>query len=279
MSRFCGTPAPQWTRSISWLRVESGTEPRTGDSAPVELVAHISGRPVRREQVLDWESKRASRVAAKLCGAALPADLASARRSLAARKLELGHDAIEALLARELAWAERVGRVGAAASRGRRRLSTIELSSSEGAAEHLPQWYYERITENDEAPLLEACPDHYLSRTRSDGRQEVIETTGGAPLAVRMFFDETDLSTLTSAPDPSFPIEWTGIARNSRGAPIGGIRHLFRNENGGGFRMRLTVEFPWFTPPHLINAHRWHLACEFSNWVEAADAAPEFVRT
>jgi hypothetical protein len=23
----------------------------------------------------------------------------------------------------------------------------------------------------------------------------------------------------------------------------------------------------------LVDAHRWHLACEFSNWIEAASAA------
>jgi hypothetical protein len=60
----------------------------------------------------------------------------------------------------------------------------------------VPQWYHDAITANDEAPLLAACPDHYLSRTRPDGRQEVIETTGGAP--------------------------------------VGGIRHQFRDEPAGG---------------------------------------------
>jgi hypothetical protein len=36
----------------------------------------------------------------------------------------------------------------------------------------------------------------------------------------------------------------------------------------------LTGEFPIATPPWLIRAHRWHLACEFSNWIEAANDAP-----
>jgi hypothetical protein len=99
-----------------------------------------------------------------------------------------------------------------------------------------------------------------------------IETTGGAPLPVRMFFDDSDLSTVKAAPDPAFPGQWTAVARTSRGTAIGGIRHQFRDD-AEGFRVRLTVEFPAGTLPHMIGAHRWHLACEFSNWLEAADGA------
>jgi hypothetical protein len=33
------------------------------------------------------------------------------------------------------------------------------------------------------------------------------------------------------------------------------------------------VEFPRVTPTRFVNAHCWHLACEFSNWIEAANAA------
>jgi len=50
------------------------------------------------------------------------------------------------------------------------------------------------------------------------------------------------------------------------------IRHQFRDEPSG-FTARLTGEFPVATPPWLIRAHQWHLACEFSNWIEAASAA------
>jgi len=239
----------------------------------VEISAQIAGRTVTRDQVLAWEAKRAAKVARKVGVIAPPSDLRALRQAIVDRKLELGHDAIEGLLSRELRWSARVGRIGAAASRGARKLSTIGLQASEGAAEMVPQWYHDAITANDEAPLLAACPDHYLSRTRPDGRQEVIETTGGAPLAVRMFFDDSDLSTLTSAHDPAFPVEWVGIARDAGGTPVGGIRHQFRDERGGGFAVRLTVEFPVLTPSHMLNVHRWHLACEFSNWIETAAAA------
>lgn len=238
----------------------------------MNITAHIGGRSVPRADVLAWEMRRATTVAKKL-GITVPSgDVVAARRALVVRKLELGHDGIERLLAAELRWSESVGRVGAALSAGRRRLCSIELTGDAGSAEIVPRFYQDAITSNDEAPLLAACPDHYILRTHADGRQEVIETTGGAPLAVRMFFDSTDLSTLTSVPEPGFRTEWAGVARGADGTPIGGIRHQFQ-DGDFGFRARLTVEFPLATPGFMIRAHQWHLACEFSNWIEAANRA------
>jgi hypothetical protein len=33
------------------------------------------------------------------------------------------------------------------------------------------------------------------------------------------------------------------------------------------------VQWVSFGRARLVDAHRWHLACEFSNWIEAASAA------
>jgi hypothetical protein len=236
------------------------------------ITAHIEGRSVPRVDVLAWEARRARAVAKKLGVRTASMDVATLRQALVARKLELGHDGIERMLAWELRWSERVGQAIAGLSSGRRRLCTIELSADVGSAESMPQWYQDAIAANDQVPLISACPDHYILRTCAGGAQEVIETTGGAPLAVRMFFDQSDLSTLTTSADPAFPVQWVGVARNSHGVPIGGIRHQFRDDRHG-FHAHLTVEFPAATMPHMIRAHRWHLACEFSNWIEAADTA------
>jgi hypothetical protein len=89
-------------------------------------------------------------------------------------------------------------------------------------------------------------------------------------MPVRMFFDDEEISTLTSDPDLAFPVEWASVARNESSKAIGGVRHFFRDEPAG-FCARLTVEFPFATPPSMIRQHRWHLACEFSNWIEAAN--------
>lgn len=237
----------------------------------VAVTAVIDGREVSRDEVLSWEQRRAEKVLARLGGDISSDGVGALRRAHTERKLELGHERIERRLARELRASSYVGRAGAALSQDRRRMCTIELGGAGASVEGIPAWYREVITANNEVPLIEACPDHYISRIRADGRQEVIETTGGSPMAVRMLFDDENTSSLRSKPDPAFPVEWASVALSANGAPIGGVRHLFRDEPNG-FRVRLTVEFPATTPPFMIRQHRWHLACEFSNWIEGANA-------
>lgn len=234
------------------------------------IIATIREAQVSRDAVLAWELRRARKVA-RVLGVDSGGDVAALRRRLVERKLQLGHVDIEALLARKLPISDLVGRAGALVSRGHRTTCTITLTSSAGRAEALPGWYATAITTGDEAPLLAACPDHYLSRV-IDGVQEVIETTGGAPLPVRMHFDDSETATVRAAADPAFPTQWVSTALASDGTPIGGVRHQFRDAPGSGFTARLTVEFPLATPPHMVAAHRWHLACEFSNWLEAINA-------
>lgn len=77
---------------------------------------------------------------------------------------------------------------------------------------------------------------------------------------------------LHTAPDPSYPIQIVGEAPLRDGLAIGGVHHQFQQE-GDGFRALLTVEFPGRVPMRIIAQHRWHLAMEFSNWIEAAAAA------
>jgi hypothetical protein len=234
------------------------------------ITATIRDERVPRQDVLSWELGRARKVA-RVLSADPAGDVTTLRERLVARKLALGHVGIEQLLARRLAAADLIGRAGAVLSRGRRIACTVSLSSPSGSAEAMPSWYAEAIAANDEAPLLAACPDHYLSRTTKDGVQEVIETTGGSPLPVSMRFDDGDTTTIRTSADPTFPTQWVSTARASNGAPIGGVRHQFRDRPGGGFDVCLTVEFPLATPPHMIAAHRWHLACEFSNWLETVN--------
>ncbi|MCC3332314.1 hypothetical protein [Nocardia abscessus] len=60
-----------------------------------------------------------------------------------------------------------------------------------------------------------------------------------------------------------------GTAALADGTVIGGVRHQFRDEPGGGFRSRLAVAFPAAVPGLYIAEHQWHLACEFGNWITA----------
>ena len=240
-------------------------------AASLEIVATIGDREVGRAEVQEWESERASKVAKKLGIDPLQGDLAARREALVRRKLELGHAGLESKLARELRLSARSSRLMSALSRGRRHLCTVELSGPAGSAEAMPAFYREAMQIGDEAALLIASPDHFLLGQAPDGVQQVIETTGGAPLASRIFLDESDTSTVTTTADPDFPVQWVAVGRGSPDGPAaGGLRHQFR-DGPGGFRARLTIEFPAFTPGRIVRAHRWHLACEFSNWIEAAN--------
>jgi hypothetical protein len=239
-----------------------------GDS--LRIRAEIEGRSVVREEVVAWEARRARKVCRKL-GIAASGDLESMRRALVARKLELGREALEEMLARELRLSEWGGRIVASVSRGRRRRCSVELSGRSGSAEAMPAFYKRAMEAGDEAALLGACPDHYVLRAAGDGRELVVETTGGSPLAARIFLAEAEPGAVQTKADPDFPVQWVAVGRIGEGGPVAGaIRHQFRDE-AEGFRARLTGEFPIATPPWLIRAHRWHLACEFSNWIEAVN--------
>ncbi|HWH20365.1 MAG TPA: hypothetical protein VN671_07525 [Solirubrobacterales bacterium] len=239
----------------------------------LDITATIGERAVSRDEVLAWEADRAAAVYKKLGMGEPPADLGARRDLLVARKLELGHTELERRLRREMATAARSSRVMTALSRSRRRLCTVELRGIGGKAEAMPAFYAAAMASGDEAPLLAASPDHYVLRQDDDGVQQVIETTGGSPLASRIFLGDADSGPVTTEADPAFPVQWVAIGRASLdGPPSGAIRHQFRDEPDG-FVARLTIEFPRVTPGRFVRAHRWHLACEFSNWIEAANAA------
>jgi hypothetical protein len=229
--------------------------------------ARLAERPVLREEVLAWEDKRIVAAAKKL--AVRPptgGDVAARREAFLATKLALGPDAMLRRLRRDLAWADRVARMQARLS-GRRRICSIAIDAP-GTAAEFTEFFEAATARSDEATMMRACPDHFVIRTGPSG-QEVVETNGGSPLAARFTIDYDDVSSLTTPADPEFPFQVAGVARASDGTAIGGVRQQFR-DTAAGFEARLTVEFPLPTLPSMISGHRWHLACEFSNWIEAA---------
>lgn len=233
------------------------------------IATRIDGRDHTRDEVFAWEAKRARKAARRLRVAEPSADPAALLGRVVDRKLALGHDALRRLFMRDLRVSAPVGQLGATVSRGRRKVATTTLACETGAAELVPAWYSERFAAGDEVAMLAASPDHWLFDARG-GVEEVIETTGGAPAAVQMFFDHDAASPIQTPHDPAFPVDWVAIARNARGTPIGGVRHQFL-DRPDGFEVRLNVEFPVTTLPSMITAHCWHLACEFSNWIEFAN--------
>jgi hypothetical protein len=239
-----------------------------GASWPMSILAVVNGREVVRDEVLAWEARRIEAAARKLGLTVSTNRLSERRAALLQAKLDLGPQHVEARLERDVRWAARIGRASNH-PKHRRRVSVCELRVSSGSAARFATWFQDRTRANDQEAMLAACPDHFVIRTLPDGRQEVLETTGGSPLASRFFVDYDDASTLITQPDSAFPVQIAGTAFMTDGLPVGGVRHQFR-DNGDGFHARLTVEFPALTNPHMLAQHRWHLACEFSNWIEAA---------
>jgi hypothetical protein len=247
----------------------TATPPPT--TARLPITAHIGAKTLTRSEVLAWEARRAAK-ALKQLGVPMPAgDVEERRAAIVAAKLALGRAEMERRLARQVAWSDRVTAILARRSGARRRLSQTELVVPGCTAALLPAWYERHARADDEPVMLAACPDHHLFRLADDGSQEVWETTGGSPLCSRFFIKIDDTDGLITPIDPSFPIQLAGVARLADGTPIGGIRHQFRDE-ADGMRVRLTVEFPWLMGPYGPAAHRWHLAAEFSQWIETAAA-------
>ncbi|MFE5896939.1 hypothetical protein ACFQ67_05895 [Streptomyces sp. NPDC056488] len=242
-------------------------------SASPTVHAVIDGRRFTRDQVLAWEAERLPAAAAKI-GLPVPAgNLARQRTAFAEAKLALGADEIKHRLRRDLRIGEAVAFTTAQLSRGRRATSVCELHVSGGSAAGFVRWF-DDITRTDYPRSMTAAhPDHFLIQALPDGRQEVIETTGGSPLATRFLVDYTDLSTLSTPHCPDTDAEAAGVAVTGKGLHIGGVRHEFRDEPDG-FHARLCVEFPRGTLPRVLSEHRRHLAIEFSNWVEFAFGDP-----
>ncbi len=229
----------------------------------------INGKEVPRRDVLAWEQRRALAVLKKLGVKPESTELAMLHQQLLARKAELGADGLLHVLRREIALSDAGTGLLARLSRGGRRFCVIELLSDQGSAEQFVAWYEARSRANDDRAMLGATPDHYLLHTDAKGTMQVVETTGGFPLASRFCMNLADQEGLRAPLDPDFPLRISGAARLKNGLVIGGVRHQLRNE-GSGFRIRLIVEFPGLMLQSMVNGHQWHLASEFANWIEAS---------
>jgi hypothetical protein len=235
-----------------------------------EIRVRFGGRAVPLARVRDWEAKRAVTRLHRL-GRAVPAgDVRVLRKALLDARTSIGRDATERRLARQITLSDRTLRTIARLSGRRRRLCQVELFAPGATAVQLPSWYLGRLRADDEPAFLAACPDHHLFRPSTNPRgQEVWETTGGAPFASRFYFAAEVTTGLVTPADPGYPVQLAGAAKLADGTIIGGIRHQFRDEDDGT-RALLTVEFPWLIGPLTPSAHRWHLACEFTNWFDAS---------
>lgn len=196
-------------------------------------------------------------------------DIAAARAALTQARAMIGMDGLRDLVAAEISTSELGTRAALAASGGQWAISTAEIVSESGCASGFVEWFTRAKDADDRAVWTDACPDHYIITTGTDGRQEVVEVTGGAVLASRFFVDYSDTSSVAVPTDPAYPLTVAGTAALASGELIGSVCHQFRDEPEGGFRSQLKVAFPAAVPRLYISEHQWHLACEFSNWITA----------
>ena len=166
--------------------------------------AVIDGTEVDRPTVEAWERRRLPKAAARIGLPRPDGDLATARLAFADAKIDLGHDEVRRRLRRVLPAADVVGRATASAARGGRRTSVCDLYVAGGDAASFVEWFGDDDRPDYERSMLAGHPDHFLIATAPDGRQEVIETTGGSPLPTRFFVDYEDHSSRTPH-DPEFP--------------------------------------------------------------------------
>lgn len=285
MIRAAGATAAA-TVAAAGMRAGSAAASPADTSAVGGLRTVIDGSAVDQARVVEWERRRLSVAAARLredyAGvlvgeldsllarlAVTVDDIPAARSALARARVLIGPDGLRELLAGELVASAAAARAGVAASGGRWQYAITEIAGDRGTAQGFLDWFDRARVTDDRAVWTDACPDHYVIATLPDGRQEVVEVTGGAVLASQFFVDYADRAGVMVPADPAYPLTVAGVASLSDGFVIGGVRHQFRDEPGGGFRARLQVAFPAALPEFSIAEHRWHLACEFGNWISA----------
>ena len=247
------------------------------------LLFSINGHEVTVDEVRDWEFKRLkknfkffqkhtdSKINSKTSQWITNKDIQTLNEELLRIKMDLGFDRLKRMLNRRCQIGDAVSGFAAKFARGKRKFSITEIYVPNSKL--TPQEVKDRITEvmmdrsytHDEMNIG-ANPDHYVLLGLTPTIQEVLETTGGSPLPTHFFAHYGDLTGLQSRKSSDYPVELAGAAKDKNGKIIGGMRHQFKKENDG-FRVKALVEFPSVVPNYMIEAHQWHLACEFGHWV------------
>lgn len=249
-----------------------------------EIVIFINSQRVPSEQIDKWELNRLAHEYRFLKKVGIkfdknfpdllnPTNLTQARTAMARAKAAYPPETFRKILRRKIAVGNSASRLAATLSRGKRKFSITELLVPESrlTAGEVMAAIQEIMLVNSPEHLqvnLSATPDHFVLLSPDTNVQEVLEITGGSPLPNRFFAHYGDEKGLKSTFDPHFVAQAAGTARLGNGTIIGGVRHQIKPE-GKGFRFRALIEFPSILPNYMIHQHQLHLACEFSNWINA----------
>lgn len=229
----------------------------------------INGKIVTKEELDKWKKKRCTK-AFKLLNSKVDMndDVDTMAKKLTDIKMGYTYEKLLAVLKNKLAFSEKLMKVATSMSFGKRKFSITEIEvkgiSAKEMISEIDKLMLVQSRENDRVNLS-AHPEHYALRPLGGNTQEVIETTGNSPLPVQFFIDYGDETGLQTPRDYSYEYQSAGIAKLKDGTLIGGVKHQFK-ETEGGFKARLVVEFPAICPTVMIKEHQMHLACEFSYW-------------
>ncbi|MFE4513385.1 hypothetical protein ACFRMQ_04180 [Kitasatospora sp. NPDC056783] len=210
----------------------------------------IDGTEYTRDDIRQWELDRA-------------------RNALTLLKNRIGDESMRELLAQDLRTADEIMAPLPDASGGAWKSAVTEMEIDGITAEEFLTWWQGRLASADRQALLAANPEHYLADS-ADGVVEIIETIGSGPL--RFFLTFHDGVAIEDEGHETYPVRIGGTGRLTDGTEICRVMHEF-GDGPRGLRIHLTIQFPASAPEHVFTGHKWHFACEFLNWLEAAHTA------
>ncbi|KAI2893062.1 hypothetical protein CBS76997_1781 [Aspergillus niger] len=197
-------------------------------------------------------------------------ELNFARRALARVKARLGPQAIETLLAPDIAAANTFWRETLAANTPSQEYkpARVELAFTGIAAAEFLNWFRHHC-QKDATYMLAAQPEHWVVASDAAGNEKVIENLGEWVSRFGITFAEPAHPCQLADVYEDYPIRLSGYGRADDGLVSGYVLHQFRPHEGGavvGFDANLCVYFPASAPEALFEAHRQHLVVEFTNW-------------
>ncbi|TDP60579.1 hypothetical protein [Aminicella lysinilytica] len=240
----------------------------------------IKGQEVPKKTIKDWEQKRVDFISDFLTKELGTPKVATAEE-LTDLKMTIPEQKMREITARNCKSNDVTSGMLAKISRGKTAFCEVEMEVAGASAQEIHDQYFGMMFDNNEANRrlnLSANPDHMLLIGRENNEQEVIEASGGLSKQSLFYVCFGQENGLNSKADSAYPSQATGICRIQNGTVIGGVRHQMRDTTDG-CHVKLVVEFPKITPKKILAQHEIHLACEFSNWINAWVERAQAART
>ncbi len=228
----------------------------------------IDGKVFEIDKIHEWETARVKASEKKLHKKTGKHIQVTDADELAETKAAISDDEILQAFKREVSFSNFCTDIVVRLSGKKRKFSVTEIDVDFCSAKQLSQLYDDMMLNNtpdNRYCCLRANPDHYLLRSTTESTQEVLEVTGGLPVASLFDIHYGDFAGLQSPEDADYPLQAAGVSYLKNGLAIGAVRHQMKDTESG-CHIKLTVEFPALMPDRNLKIHQYHLACEFYNW-------------